>query len=745
MGKGDLHPLPSSGPISLKQIAYEKLKWNPGETPNAKISLKSYAQGITGTGNPPELNDDESINPPPIIQSIENTRDTDIGGNPVIYCMTGARFSESPDLTGWYRYNHLKDWEITWEWIVYNVHFWTYAPDMNPVPYLATSQMSLLSSANLYDKIKTATDLPGSTYSYLDTVTAYIDKTFIVPVFYGNARRPYFTFYFTSNPIPSGCYLYSVGIRVVFKALFGEMPACWVGFWTGNRFCDVSYVPHSASTSESLGSDMFAQSFYWYQDYSDSDAAAISMIAYDMTTLSDYSVVVLNYYDDTYYSSRGWYDQFNLQSIIQVFEVRPMYGFRLVVPVVRTDDLISSTSTSMVVGMTVRWKGRYGISSSGICYMESTEAGEPTTSNSKVYSGSTREGTFEITLSSLSENTSYKVRAFAVDNNSTTVYGATKTFSVAMIPEVETYDATNIQIDSADVGGNVISSGGRTVSNRGIAWNYNYLNQWPDINWDNVIQCGSGLGEFFTTIDNLSYNYVVYRAYAVNTMGVAYGERKYFTPAYPAGAVPTITTNSVTVTGETTATCGGNVTDQGDAVVTRRGVCWQDEAYGPYPTPDTAFFTEDGTGTGSFTSYLTNLNPATSYIVRAYAENQYGYGYGVSRSFLTDGTSAPPSVSTNPVSNIQDNTATCGCTIISVGSASTIEIGICWKDSSESGDPTFSDDSKDSQWGSFSAGSYAFYLSSLDPDTNYKIRAFARSSVGVGYGQLRYIIRDEPE
>lgn len=47
--------------------------------------------------------------------------------------------------------------------------------------------------------------------------------------------------------------------------------------------------------------------------------------------------------------------------------------------------------------------------------------------------------------------------------------------------------------------------------------------------------------------------------------------------------------------------------------------------------------TSDGSGTGTFTSMLTGLEPGTNYYVRAYASNMEGTAYGNQRSFRTTG------------------------------------------------------------------------------------------------------------
>ncbi|MBO7586934.1 MAG: fibrobacter succinogenes major paralogous domain-containing protein, partial [Bacteroidales bacterium] len=80
-----------------------------------------------------------------------------------------------------------------------------------------------------------------------------------------------------------------------------------------------------------------------------------------------------------------------------------------------------------------------------------------------------------------------------------------------------------------------------------------------------------------------------------------------------------------------TATCVGNVTYDGNAAVTTRGVCWSTSQS---PTVADAH-TTDGTGTGTFTSSITGLTPNTTYYVRAYATNSAGTVYGEQKLFRT--------------------------------------------------------------------------------------------------------------
>ena len=118
------------------------------------------------------------------------------------------------------------------------------------------------------------------------------------------------------------------------------------------------------------------------------------------------------------------------------------------------------------------------------------------------------------------------------------------------------------------------------------------------------------------------------------------------TPVVAEDSLPTVTTDAITDILTTTATGGGNVTSDGGAPVTARGVCWRTL---PNPTLSYSHYTTDGSGTGSFTSALTNLTPNTTYYVRAYATNSVGTAYGAEVSFTTACDSMPLTISGDTV------------------------------------------------------------------------------------------------
>lgn len=145
---------------------------------------------------------------------------------------------------------------------------------------------------------------------------------------------------------------------------------------------------------------------------------------------------------------------------------------------------------------------------------------------------------------------------------------------------------------------------------------------------------GSGTGVYTTTIAGLSggSNYYV-RAYAINNFGISYGVEIPFTTLF---GLVTLTTNNV-ISYSTTASSGGNITDNGGSTVTARGVVWNTSGN---PTISDSK-TIDGSGIGSYISNLTSLSPSTTYYVRAYATNNISTAYGNEQTFTTTALSLP--------------------------------------------------------------------------------------------------------
>ncbi|MFO7575084.1 MAG: fibrobacter succinogenes major paralogous domain-containing protein [Bacteroidales bacterium] len=96
--------------------------------------------------------------------------------------------------------------------------------------------------------------------------------------------------------------------------------------------------------------------------------------------------------------------------------------------------------------------------------------------------------------------------------------------------------------------------------------------------------------------------------------------------------LPVVTTAPVTNIMGTSALTGGDIVTDGGSPITVRGVCW---SIGPNPTI-ADLHTSDSSGTGSYTSAITGLQPETTYYVKAYAGNKAGIAYGQAIIFETD-------------------------------------------------------------------------------------------------------------
>jgi len=155
---------------------------------------------------------------------------------------------------------------------------------------------------------------------------------------------------------------------------------------------------------------------------------------------------------------------------------------------------------------------------------------------------------------------------------------------------------------------------------------------------------GIGYGNFFwstTEYNNAnawylglsSANFYVYRYYRFKKIGASVRCLKDTTSIV---SIPKLITNTITTITANSASSGGNITADGGAPITTRGIVWSTNIN---PTIDLSTKTSNGTGIGSFTTSLTNLTPKTTYYIRAYATNSAGTGYGNEITFTTSDSS----------------------------------------------------------------------------------------------------------
>jgi hypothetical protein len=384
-------------------------------------------------------------------------------------------------------------------------------------------------------------------------------------------------------------------------------------------------------------------------------------------------------------------------------------------PKIITNSPYNIATYSASCGGTISDDGGSFVTARGICYSTTLN---PTTSNSIISSG-TGTGTFNTNMNGLLAGKTYYVRAYAI-NAYGTAYGNEVSFATtATIPTITTSAITNLADVSCTSGGTIIQDGGYAISQKGVCWSTT-IN--PTIS-NSKTNDGSGTSSFVSNVSGLNAATTYYlRAYATNSLGTGYGSQISFTTAVTQ-SIPTVVTSSTITAGNYFANTTSNVTSDGNATVTARGVCWSTSAT---PTLSNSF-SSDGTGTGSYSSALINLIGSTKYYYRAYATNAKGTAYGSIYSFTTSAAGLA-SLNTISISNITSSQAYSGGTINNNGGSLITAKGVCW---STSANPTISNSKTSDGSGSTS---FASVLSSLSSNTNYYVRAYATNGVGTAYG-----------
>jgi len=312
-------------------------------------------------------------------------------------------------------------------------------------------------------------------------------------------------------------------------------------------------------------------------------------------------------------------------------------------PTLSTSSITNITATSATGGGNITSDGNERITSRGVCW--SIKA-NPTTSDSRTNDGD-EMGQFVSTLIGLTAGSMYHVRAYAT-NSVGTSYGADLSFStLGKPPECISQPATNITPSGATLNGTVDAN----YLSTDISFEYGTTKSYGQtIISDQSPTEGNSITNVSANISGLTPGTTYhFRIISVNSVGTANGNDLTFTTL---SVVPTLTTTSILYVTASSAITGGNITADGGALITSKGVCW---ATTPNPTIENSK-TSDGTGIGSFTSKINCLFGATNYYVRAYATNSNGTGYGDQQCLITKlGPIFNPSLTYGLVTDIDGN------------------------------------------------------------------------------------------
>jgi uncharacterized protein (TIGR02145 family) len=382
-------------------------------------------------------------------------------------------------------------------------------------------------------------------------------------------------------------------------------------------------------------------------------------------------------------------------------------------PVLTTLEVSDLTGTGAISGGNITNDGGAAIITRGVCW---NTTGAPTPDGPKTTDGN-GAGPFTSTITGLTINTKYYVRAYAT-NSIGLSFGEELTFTTLSITTatLTTSAVTNILKTTAVGGGNITNDGGSAITARGVCWS---LNQGPTLS-DPHSSDDSGSGIFNSQLTGLSPGRTYYvRAYASNASGNIYGNQVSFITA---SDLPAVTTSAPSLVTATTANPGGEVVEENGATVSTRGIC-----YNTVGSPVTTDSKKDETaGMGTFTMSLTALTPSTTYYARAFAVNSVGTAYGSQIQFTT--TAAAATITTTAISGIASTSAFIGCNLTSDGGSAVLTRGVCW---STSANPTAELSSKTNDGSG--TGIFTSRITPLLPTTTYYARAYATNSSGTTF------------
>ena len=307
------------------------------------------------------------------------------------------------------------------------------------------------------------------------------------------------------------------------------------------------------------------------------------------------------------------------------------------------------------------------VTSFGICFDKNSN---PDISKS-IVTGNGKSDTFLCTMSGLNPNTIYHCRAFIIVGSSITKYGNDVEFRTLDLPkqdlpQVSTVNPDLITTNSARSGGNILSMGKSPISSRGVCWD---TKSGATITLTTKTNDGSGIGVFSSSAISLTKNTKYFlRAYATNSSGTSYGNEITFTTTNSTGTtVPVLSTSAINSISSSSAMSGGTIINDGGSVITAKGICWSTTSGAANISLPTK--TNDGTGTGVYTSTISGLSPSTTYYVRAYATNSNGTDYGNQVMFTT---SSLPCFITSSTTGTTYAMSTTGGSIFNQGDSYTI-------------------------------------------------------------------------
>ena len=324
-------------------------------------------------------------------------------------------------------------------------------------------------------------------------------------------------------------------------------------------------------------------------------------------------------------------------------------------PTVSTTAASSITKTTATLAGNATANGGVAISERGYVYSITTENSDPLidgTDVTKLVDG-TGTGVFSESISSLTSNTQYSYKAYAINSQGTS-YGSTLTFRT--IPDMDVKgnavsitdgDNSPVLTDHTDFGtlsGTLrtytihnLGSGNLQLGSGAVSITGTNASEFSIVNQPSTIIASGGSTSFTINFTSTS---VSTRSAIINIKNIDVATYVYTFSIQGVGetaAAPTLTTNSAAVTTTVSGFLGGNISSNGGHAITERGIVYSKTSENSNPIIGGANVTKNtnGTGPSAFNETIAALTSNTPYSFKAYAINSQGTSYGAVQTFTT--------------------------------------------------------------------------------------------------------------
>lgn len=307
-------------------------------------------------------------------------------------------------------------------------------------------------------------------------------------------------------------------------------------------------------------------------------------------------------------------------------------------PQVRTNDVtdLNLSSGTCTLNGFIENVGTPAYTERGFCLSDS---GEPSIDKTKFTVAGSGSGTFTSTISGLSNEKTYRVRAYVAQNGKI-FYGSTIVFSTfTTSTSVATTGASSVTHNSAILNGSILKDGDPKYTERGFC--YSTSNKTPSITDSKVSVANTTAADFSYHLANLAHNKTFwFRAYAIQNGQAKYGEVASFETTW---VETTVFTQQASDIEYYEMTLNGQINATGIPSYTQKGFCYS--LWNEIPTLNNSTkVVSSGTNEGPFQYHLTNLSPHTTYFYRAFAIQDGITIYGDVKSAKTY---SPPQIITS--------------------------------------------------------------------------------------------------